>query len=113
MAEKKEEKPVWDRKLRHHGVFTDFRQRAWPAYMEFSDTDDPKTRGWKLFCTATQQEFKPGIVFLAPEHLISLKLKLKLTGKTEDASKPLPKAISKKKRNAAIAAAAPKDEDDE
>ena len=102
----------WDRKVRHMGTFTDFRKREFPAYLEFQDTDDT-TRGFALFCVSTHKEFKPGQRVLNAEHLKLAKINFIANGKTESIEKPKAKAISKAKRNAAMAAAAPKVESDE
>lgn len=112
---KTEKKPEgWDRSLRHYGTFVDFRKRSFPAYMEFNDVDDPKTRGWRLFCAATRKEFKPGVVFLHPEHLKTLRLDFTLSNVTEDAKKePKQKLETKSQRNKRMAAAAPKEGEDE
>jgi len=103
----------WDRKVRHLGTFIDFRKRSFPAYMEFQDVEG-EGRGFALFCVSTHKEFKPGQRVMNAEHLKLAKLNFSLNGKTEDAAKPKAKAISKSKRNAAMAAAQPKiDEDGE
>ena len=101
----------WDRKVRHLGTYLDFRKREWPAYLEFQDVEG-EGRGFGLFCTSTHKEFKPGARFLNDSHLEKAKVKFAFSGKTEHADKPKAPAISKAKRNAAIAAAAPKSTED-
>lgn len=101
----------WDRKLRHFGVFTNFRKQEFPAYLEFQDTDDDK-RGFALYCVSTHKEFKPGQRVLNADHLAKAKIDFKLNGKSEPIEKAKSKPISKAKRNAAMAAAAPKGEED-
>jgi len=101
----------WDRKLRHFGVYTNFRKQDFPAYLEFQEADD-QTRGFALFCVATHKEFKPGVRVLNAEHLKLAKIEFKLNGKSEPAEKAKSKPISKAKRNAQMAAAAPKVDED-
>lgn len=99
-----------DRDVRHLGVFTNFRKQEFPAYLEFHD-EEGAGRGFALYCSATHKEFKPGVRIMTNEHLKAARIDFKFTG-TEPADKAKSKPITKSKRNAAMAAQAPKPEDD-
>ncbi len=95
-----------DRKVRHLGTFVDFRKRAWPAYLEFQDSDEPKERGFAVLCVGTHKEFKPGLRVLELAQLKALKVEFKPSGKTEAGDKAKAKPVNKKKHHAAVLAAA-------
>lgn len=80
MAETKEK--GLDRAVRHLGTFKNFRGAEMPGYLVWHD-DGESERGFKLMCSATNREFKPGLLVLRVDQLAAAKVSFTLSGETE------------------------------
>lgn len=74
--------PGLDRKVKHLGTFTNFRNKEISAYIAWYDDNEDK-RGWKLCDAKTGKEFKPGVLYKNIEHIKHNRVKFAISGKTE------------------------------
>ena len=81
MPEAKKEKGL-DREVKHLGVFTNFRNIQYEAYLVWED-DGETRRGFALRSVKDDREFKPGLLVIGLAQLATARVKFSPSGKTE------------------------------